>query len=1043
MVEDLLSWLRICFSISFLFFSQTILVYAQGKYSIQHYTNDNGLAVNGVKGIELDKETGFLWIATNAGLMRFDGTHFKSFGKGENKIAASRMIAIGRSKDGLIYCGDDNLSVYRVNDSKPEFVTTDSMFINPYIVWGGRSWIEAVKRMSKELRDYQRFFLFPYWILYHEEPNGNKSFAFNYLERACYYNVTKDTLIYLTQYQDFKQVMRLNGRAYYVRNNLDVWEYNDSLMKFLPIQVIKTTDWHKGGEAPRYVYQPGMETPLLVHNQSIWEVHRKGNTLSFEPLCQECYPSDPHINAIQIWKEQGLIFLSSEDQGVYIVKKPFFHFVPDTASINKKIKAEYAQVEIVAGSITTYSGHSFSFQGKLLSHRKKIEFRNHTIFKDRQGDCWFHSKDTIIRFNPQSSSYTKIALNDGSDRRFFVETNGRLYVISSIAIAEIKDGQYLLKYKIPAIKGVSKHSLHPDAVIEWQPGILAIAAEKLLLFDIEKRIFIDTIAIPGMKSKIRSLLKYKDYYLIGTYGKGFYLYKNGVVKKMPLDKNEYLSYAHCFKVDDMGFCWISTNHGLFKVSFNALVSAYERDLDEVYYQYFGKGDGLINTEFNGGCQPCMLKLSNGEYSFPNMSGLVLFDPHQEYLPPPSGKIFIDEILADSTIYRRNDNALSNLPYDIKNLRFKLSLSYFGNAENIYFSYKLDPHNDDWEQQDITQNNILTFGGLKPGNYKLHLRIRNGFEANQFKITTITFRILPPWYQTWWFYALCVAGLIGLVWGIIKWRTARIEKRKEELQHLVTEQTESIAVQSMQLGQQLTRLQAQQVKLEEDNKIKSRLISIISHDMISPLKFMSYLSKKMMDTIPVADGNRRTAEYIASVSHDMESLTANLLNWIRFHHESLKMEPERFNLYKLIKESSEIAVTLALEKGIRFIIDIPDNSEVIQYRQIIGVIIYNLSMNAVKYTATGEIHIACHLSDEYFSITVKDTGPGMSAETIEKLNDLDSFEFNYATKDNKKYQFGYVIIKDLLRLSNGKMTVKGMPDEGTEVNVQFQMICEHR
>lgn len=1028
---------KLLFSLQILLTSlfQVTAVCAQSQYSIQHYTNENGLPANGVNGVELDKKTGFLWVGTQAGLVRFDGQHFKSFGPAKN-MAPNRINAIGRDKEGTIYCGDNNLSIYRIVNNKPEFVMTDSVFMNPYVFWAGSSWMESAKYIAEELRHRQQSFLLPYWIVYNEQPGKSKSFAFTYLKYACYYDVTKDTLLCFPEHNDFLQTIKVDEHVYFIRENLEVLEYDDNTMKLLPVHVKGMPAWDAQGGKPIFIWQVGMKKTFLAYNQSIWEVHLAGNTLYLKPVCQECYPTDANINTVQIWEEQGLIFLGSMVKGLYVVRKPFFNLIStDIVNVGKAGKAEYAQAEIIPGAITTSTGWSFSFQGKLLPQKTTTEFHAYTIYKDKNEDYWFHSSDTIIHFTPRDGRYKKIARNDRTARMFFAETRGRLYVVSNISMAEINGDQYYVKYNL--LSNVStKHSFHPDAVIEWQPGVLAIAAEKLLLFNTDKGELIDTISIPGLKSKVRTLLKYRDYLLIGTYGEGFYIYKNGIAKKMPLDRKEYLSYTHCFSLDDKGFCWISTNHGLFKVSIYALITAYEMDLNEVYYHYFGKDDGLLNTEFNGGCQPCMLKLSNGSFSFPNMNGLVLFDAAKQHILPPSGKVFVDEILVDSTSYRPNDKALNALPYDIKNLRVKLSVPYFGNTENIYFSYKLESYHDTWEQQDIVQNNTLVFGRLKPGNYKLYLRVRNGFEANQFKVTIISFKVLPPWYQTTWFYILCLLGFIVLLWGLVKWRTARIEIRKKELQLLVNQETESIAVQSRQLEHQLGQLQLQQVKLEEDNKIKSRLISVISHDMISPLRFMSYLSKKILDFFPSSDENRRTVEFMATVSQDMETLTVNLLNWIRFHHESLEMKPERFNLHKLVKESVEIASTLAREKGIKFNVDVPEEAEVFQFKQAVGVIVYNLAMNAVKYTTTGEIKIDSHYATDSFTISVADTGPGMPAQKVEKLNDLLSFDFNYSTADSKKYQFGFVIIKDLLRLSNGGMTVKSVLDKGTVVTIRF-------
>lgn len=57
---------------------------------------------------------------------------------------------------------------------------------------------------------------------------------------------------------------------------------------------------------------------------------------------------------------------------------------------------------------------------------------------------------------------------------------------------------------------------------------------------------------------------------------------------MPLDKNKYLLYSHCFVPDDQGYCWISSNRGLFKASMDEIINAYETNSKSVYYHYFGK-----------------------------------------------------------------------------------------------------------------------------------------------------------------------------------------------------------------------------------------------------------------------------------------------------------------------------------------------------------------------------------------------------------------------------------------------------------------------
>lgn len=1008
------------------------VAFGQDNYFIQHYTNENGLPANGVKGIELDKKSGFLWVGTQAGLVRFDGKYFKHFGSVKNTAIPSRIAFIAKNREGTIYCEEDNFSVYRIADNLAEWVATDSFLMPRFMTRDGRDLVPPLKELKEKMLNAERSAFFPPWMVFHEGLNDSTSFSVLYFDRIYYYNAAKDTLF---NFPGFQNILKLAGHVYYVSFNMELWEYNDRLNRLLPVQVTGMPGWTKDSEKPKFIWVPGMEDPLLVYKQDIWKLRQAENGLSLSQLCRECSPANAKISSLQVWEEKGLIFLGSPINGLYVVRTPFLHSVrADTTT--ETGKSEYAQIEIMPGVINTLSGLAYSAEGRLLPDKSILQFPNSNIYQNHQGDYWYSSGDTIIHFYKQGNFYAKMPVKDGAAQMVFAEIGKRVYVISDKAIAEITGDRYRLLYKLPYLSNALKNSLSPTAAVEWKPGILAIAADKLLLFDTKREMVLDTIPIPGLIAQVRSLMKYGDCLLVGTYGQGFYMYKDGKVKKMPLDKNGYLSYAHCFMPDDNGYCWISTNHGLFKASLNALVKAYENNLNEIYYQYFGKDNGIFNTEFNGGCQPCALKLSTGQFSFPSMNGVVIFDPHQQHIPPPAGQLFIDEVWGDSSLHQIHNSSLQMLPYGLKNLRFKLALPQFGNSENIYFSYKLEPYNDEWETQDITQNSTLLFGGLKPGNYTLRLRVRNGFEPDEFGTAAITFSISKPWYQTWWFYLLCLVSFIAMVWGLVKWRTARIARRKEELQQQVAIQTKNIEEQSKQLGSQLLQLQSQQIKLEEDNQIKARLIGIISHDMISPLKFMSHVGKKIKNAFPESDTHHHSADFIVNVAQELESLSMNILNWIKFHHGSVKMKPEKFNLHGLVEDSVEIASTLAKEKGIMFYNDVPEDIEVFQYRQAVGVIIYNLAMNATKYTIAGEIRIISQCADGYLYLTVTDTGAGMPPELVKKLNLPEAFVAGYSVSQTSKYQFGYVIIKDLLRLVDGSITVESILNKGTRVTIQL-------
>ena len=99
-----------------LFIIQPVLAQPEAASHIQQYTTDNGLPSNGIKGLQWDEKTEFLWMATEAGIVRFNGVDFKSYTK-ENtpSIASERMLFIVRNNAGKIYLSDQPGNIFFID----------------------------------------------------------------------------------------------------------------------------------------------------------------------------------------------------------------------------------------------------------------------------------------------------------------------------------------------------------------------------------------------------------------------------------------------------------------------------------------------------------------------------------------------------------------------------------------------------------------------------------------------------------------------------------------------------------------------------------------------------------------------------------------------------------------------------------------------------------------------------------------------------------------------------------------------------------------
>src|ERR1700757_2364382 len=81
---------------------------AQNAYQIQRFSTDNGLPSNGIKGLQWDEKTGFLWIATEAGVARYNGADFLVFNRASSpEMYSERMLFLLRTRDGRIYTSDE------------------------------------------------------------------------------------------------------------------------------------------------------------------------------------------------------------------------------------------------------------------------------------------------------------------------------------------------------------------------------------------------------------------------------------------------------------------------------------------------------------------------------------------------------------------------------------------------------------------------------------------------------------------------------------------------------------------------------------------------------------------------------------------------------------------------------------------------------------------------------------------------------------------------------------------------------------------------
>jgi len=232
------------------------------------------------------------------------------------------------------------------------------------------------------------------------------------------------------------------------------------------------------------------------------------------------------------------------------------------------------------------------------------------------------------------------------------------------------------------------------------------------------------------------------------------------------------------------------------------------------------------------------------------------------------------------------------------------------------------------------------------------------------------------------------------------------------------------------------IQLKNEELEKNNLIKTRLISIISHDLVSPLKFIHLTSKQLIenkDDIPDGLKNEMMLE-ISHTSKELELIATNILNWIKYQNENRRLLKEEFDLHEMVNQIFNVFQGLARQKRIAFVNDINRGLIMYQFMEPVKIVLYNLILNALNFTEKGNITISGGESRRGILIKVRDQGVGMSPEQISNILSED-FIVSSATVDNRKGNgLGYLIIKDLLKLVNAKFVIKSQKNHGTMVSI---------
>ncbi len=755
-----------------------------GQYRFDTWTTDNGLPQNGVRDITQTPD-GYLWFTTFDGLVRFDGVRFTVFNKSNTKgIINNRFTGLFGGAGGTLYATtmeDGVLTIFR----NGEFSSMTSEEVPGHYVH--RVALDAGGEMRFLVEDEDRtskswYFLREGKFVFHEKQEKYDGKTVLNGKSGARWTVT------LTE-----TVEERDGKRFVYPLDLGKINFRPNLFEDGAGNLwIGANNIHRlrGGTIESFAEAQGFPNNSIYH--SFWEetdggvwfasgggsssgiglIQYKNGQMSVWGNAQGL--ENPSIQKL-FHDREGTTWLAT-NKGLSRLRKEVIH------GYGTKDGIEYSEVyPLLRDSkdtiwIGTQKGLSIYRNGKfetldvqtpgkdlpLEATWRKERMSVQSLFEDANGKVWVGLNGGIF-----------IAEN-GEARRLEKSQGHHVFAIKSDRAGNVwaATNKGLLLYR--DYKYITTYSVKDGLPNEFMTFIFEDSKGKLWfggyggLSEFRDGKFINYTTREGLVGNyVRTIYEDADgSFWIGTYDEGLSRFKDGKFTNYKAENGLYNNGVFAIQEDRRGNFWISSNRGIYRVRRQELNDFADGRIAKINSVGYGKEDGMLSTECNGGRQPATITDKDGKFWFPTQEGVVVVDAEAEesnLLPPTV-------IIEDVKVKRESVNFLNGVK--IEPFQQNIEINFTGisliKSEQIKFKYKLEGHDKDWI--DAGTRRTAYYSYLPPGNYRFLVKAANSEGVWSEEGASIKLDMLPFLYQTKLFILICLLGAACIL--LIVWKVSR-------------------------------------------------------------------------------------------------------------------------------------------------------------------------------------------------------------------------------------------------------------------------------
>ena len=790
-------------SLVFLYLAVAAFCHVSGQYRFDTWTTDNGLPQNGVRQITQTPD-GYLWFTTFDGLVRFDGVRFSTFNKGNTKgIINNRFTGIFGDTDGTLYATtmeDGILTTYR----NGIFASLKSDEVPGHYIG----------QIERDASDQLRFL---------SEDDDRKG--------RSWYRLNDGKFVFIEKQpgrNEDRVVTGKNGTVWTIRQD-GIGEAKNGRTNFISVDLSKTP------------FRPNVfessDGTLWIGENRIHRI-RDGQLRTFSE--SDGMPTNSIYHSF--WEEaDGSVWVSSG--GASSTSVGLIQFAGDEVKFwGREQGLQSASIQSV---FNDREGNTWLATDKGLSRRRKRIIEafstqhglNHSeiypMLRAQNGDIWLGSSKGLsiyrggkfeplnVKSRPNAELADTWKAGATSVQSLWEDPNGKMWVGVSGGIFLVKNGVAEVLFKgshVFAIKGDRRGNVWAAT----NKGLLRFSEYKLMeeysvrdglpnefmnfifedskgslwfggfggLSRFEGGVFTNYTKNEGLAGNyVRTVYEDAEGTLwIGTYDEGLSRFKDGQFVNYREENGLYSSGAFAIEEDAAGYFWISSNRGIYRVKRQELDDFAAGKIAKINSVGYGKADGMLSNECNGGRQPASLRDENGKFWFPTQDGVAIVDPRAETPNPLAPSVVVEEVL----VARQPADFRGGLTIEPgqKDVEIRFTGISLVKSDQIKFKYKLEGHDEDWI--DAGNRRTAYYSYLPPGRYNFLVQAANSDGVWSQQAAELSLELNPFFYQTKLFILL--AGLAAAVLLLILWKVSvhQLEARERKLAKLVTERTAELA-----------------------------------------------------------------------------------------------------------------------------------------------------------------------------------------------------------------------------------------------------------